>query len=40
MGINSMTRAWMLIGNASKIRIFAVNKLKFLRSKEKLEVVQ
>lgn len=35
-----MTKAWILVANASKAKIFTANKLKFLTGKEKLEVVQ
>lgn len=35
-----MTKTWILVANASKAKIFSVNKLKFLTGKEKLESVQ
>ena len=35
-----MTKTWVVIANASKAKIFSVNKIKFLNGKEKLALIK
>lgn len=34
-----MTISWIVVASASKVKVFAVNKIKFLNDKEKLKLI-